>query len=128
MPVRQLLDVPRLDPSTHRGRPASPRVDQEALQHPAEGSVAPGDLDHLAHVTGAYVIEVPPDKPFALDHRAPTQRPMARFASRLLEQPGERARVVFGLKRVALRDGRKMREHLRGVELALPQADFLAVE
>src|SRR5689334_9382542 len=63
MPIRQLLNVARIEASPHGCRALTPGVGQESLQDATVGAVAGRDLDHLAYSTGAHVVQIPPEQP-----------------------------------------------------------------
>src|SRR5262245_2702218 len=92
VPVRELLDVARVEATPHGRRPLPPRVGEQPLQNPAEAAVAGRDLHHLAHRPGARVVEVPADESAsAFEHGTRAELAVTRLARCLVEKPGERA-------------------------------------
>src|SRR5882762_10574500 len=105
VPVRKLLSVARIEASPNRRCALLPGIGQEPPQHAVERAIAGRKLDHFTHAARAHVVEVPPDQPPpTFEHGTRTQLSMARLSGRLLEQPGERARIVVRLQGVAVCD------------------------
>src|SRR6266581_811726 len=112
MPVRKLLNEVRVEASPHRCRAMPPGVDEEPLQHAAEGAVPGRNLDNFAHPARVHVVEVPSDRlPGSVENGTRAQCSMARLAGRLLEQPSERARVVHRMQGVAVQNLGQMGQH-----------------
>src|SRR6266705_5085666 len=76
MPVRKLLNEVRVEASLHRGRAVPPGVDEEPLQHAAEGAVASRNLDDFTHSARIYIVEEPSDQPpLSVENGARAQGP-----------------------------------------------------